>query len=91
MKVITVWPAIDYNLHSKEIHKILLENGDLYYEKEIYLNYWEAMSLMFQIYLTTDRNKTIEHLDYNVKQKGWEKNDEKKRFVIIFYEHKKGG
>jgi endonuclease/exonuclease/phosphatase family metal-dependent hydrolase len=91
MKVITIWPAIDYNLHSKEMIKILQENGDLYYEKEIYLNYWEAMSLMFQIYLTTDRNKTIDHLDYNVKQKGWEKNDEKKRVVIIFYEHKKGG
>ena len=91
MKVITVWPAIDFNLHSKEIHKLLQENGDLYYEKEIFLNYWEAMSLMFQIYLTTDRNKTIDHLDYNVKQKGWEKNDERKRVVIIFYEHKKGG
>lgn len=91
MKVITVWPAIDYNLHSKELLKILEENGDLYYTKEIYLNYWEAMSLMFQIYLTTDRNKTIDHLDYNVKQKGWEKNEEKKKVVIIFYEHKKGG
>jgi endonuclease/exonuclease/phosphatase family metal-dependent hydrolase len=91
MKVITVWPAIDFSLHSKEMVKILQENGDLYYEKEIFLNYWEAMSLMFQIYLTTDRNKTIDHLDYNVKQKGWEKNDEKKRVVIIFYEHKKGG
>lgn len=90
MKVITVWPAIDYNLHSKELLKILEENGDLYYTKEIYLNYWEAMSLMFQIYLTTDRNKTIDHLDYNVKQKGWEKNEEKKKVVIIFYEHKKG-
>ena len=91
MKVITVWPAIYFSLHRKEMIKILQENGDLYYEKEIFLNYWEAMSLMFQIYLTTDRNKTIEHLDYNVKQKGWEKNDEKKRVVIIFYEHKKGG
>jgi endonuclease/exonuclease/phosphatase family metal-dependent hydrolase len=91
MKVITVWPAIDFNLHSKEMTKILQENGDIYYEKEIYINYWEAMSLMFQIYLTTDRNKTIDHLDYNVKQKGWEKNDEKKKVVIIFYEHKKGG
>jgi len=91
MKVITVWPAIDYDLHSKEMQKILEENGDIYYEKEIYLNYWEAMSLMFQIYLTTDRNKTIDHLDYNVKQKGWEKNEEKKRVVIIFYDHKKGG
>jgi endonuclease/exonuclease/phosphatase family metal-dependent hydrolase len=91
MKVITVWPAINYDLHSKEMQKILEENGDLYYVKEIYLNYWEAMSLMFQIYLTTDRNKTIDHLDYNVKQKGWEKNVEKKRVVIIFYEHKKGG
>jgi endonuclease/exonuclease/phosphatase family metal-dependent hydrolase len=91
MKVITIWPAIDFNLHSKEINKILQENGDLYYTKEIYINYWEAMSLMFQIYLTTDRNKTIDHLDYNVKQKGWEKNDEKKKVIIIFYEHKKGG
>jgi endonuclease/exonuclease/phosphatase family metal-dependent hydrolase len=91
MKVITIWPAIDYNLHSKEMLKILEENGDLYYTKEIYLNYWEAMSLMFQIYLTTDRNKTIDHLDYNVKQKGWEKNEDKKKVVIIFYEHKKGG
>ena len=91
MKVITIWPAIDFNLHSKEMNKILQENGDLYYTKEIYINYWEAMSLMFQIYLTTDRNKTIDHLDYNVKQKGWEKNDEKKKVVIIFYEHKKGG
>ena len=91
MKVITIWPAIDFNLHSKEMHKMLEENGDVYYTKEIYINYWEAMSLMFQIYLTTDRNKTIDHLDYNVKQKGWEKNDEKKRVVIIFYEHKKGG
>ncbi len=90
MKVITIWPAVDYNLHSKEILKILEENGDLYYIKEIYLNYWEAMSLMFQIYLTTDRNKTVDHLDYNVNQKGWEKNEEKKRVVILFYEHKKG-
>jgi len=91
MKVITVWPAIDFNLHNKEMHKMLEENGDVYYTKEIYINYWEAMSLMFQIYLTTDRNKTIDHLEYNVKQKGWEKNEEKKRVVIIFYEHKKGG
>jgi len=89
MKVITVWPAIDFNLHSKEMTKILQENGDLYYVKEIYISYWEAMCLMYQIYLTTDRNKTIDHLDYNVKQKGWEKNDEKKKVVIIFYEHKK--
>jgi len=91
MKVITIWPAINFDLHSKEMLKILEENGDLYYTKEIYLNYQEAMSLMFQIYLTTDRNKTIGHLDYNVIQKGWEKNEDKKKVVIIFYEHKKGG
>ena len=65
------------------------KNGDLYYVKEIYLDYWEAMSLMFQIYLTTDRNKTIEHLDYNVKQKGWEMNNEKKlvECKILRYDH----
>lgn len=93
MKVITIWPSINYNEHKKELGEILEENGDIYYVKEIGLDYWEAMSLIYQLYLTTDRNKTISHLNYNVTQKGWDaKNPNlKKNINIIFYEHKKGG
>jgi len=87
MKVITIWPQINYNKYQKEFKEILEQNGNIYYEKEIELDYEGAMSLMYQIYLTTNRNKTISHLNFNVKQKGWTDKSPKKIF-IIFYEHK---
>jgi len=37
--------------------------------KEIELDHSAAMSLIFQLYACTDRNKTISHLEYNAKQK----------------------
>jgi len=88
MKVITVWPAINFEDHAREMINVLHQNGDIYYLKEIYLDYWGAMSLMFQIYATTDRNKTMSHLNYNVVQKGWNNKEEKKRIVVVFYEYK---
>lgn len=89
MKIITIWPAINFNSHIKEFGDILQENGNIYYKKEIAINFDEAMSLMYQIYINTDRNKTESHLKYNVIQKGWDENNKnnKKRVIIIFYEY----
>ena len=48
------------------------------------------MCLIFQLYACTNRNKSIDHLNYNTVQKGWEKNSKiKKKVHIIFYEYNK--
>jgi endonuclease/exonuclease/phosphatase family metal-dependent hydrolase len=89
-RVITIWPSIDYNNKSKELLNILRENGNIYYIKDISLDYDAAMCLIFQLYACTNRNKSIDHLNYNTVQKGWEKNSKiKKKVYIIFYEYNK--
>ena len=86
-KVITVWPKIDFLKHKEDFMTLLRNHGDMYYIKSIELDYEAAMSLIYQLYATTPRNKTLGHIEFNTKSKGWENKHDTKKIYVIFYEY----
>lgn len=94
-KTIVLYPSTEWYLKSNT-HKMnkmlgLLEmSGYVYYKKKILLSYKDAMGLIYQLYLTTNRNKDLAALEYHASAKGWDvKNKkEKKPILVFFYEYK---
>jgi endonuclease/exonuclease/phosphatase family metal-dependent hydrolase len=90
MKTIILWPTSNWfkNVNTKKIFELLCSKGKIFYSKDLYLDGRTAQSLIYQIYIHTSRNKTLEHLNFNLEQKGWENIYSKKLPVkIIFYEY----
>ena len=96
IKTIVLWPNTRWN-ESKNKDKLmktnnfLRHNGYIYYTKTIYLNFKEAQSLIYQLYLTTNRNKDLKSINYHTVAKGWSDKSVYKKVPIkvYFYEYKK--
>lgn len=88
IKTIVLWPESKfYNRNINELLSLLTKNGKIYYQKQFNLRYNAAQSLIYQLYIHTDRNKTINHLNFNVEQKGWKNRSMKLPIKVFFYEY----
>ena len=88
IKTIVLWPESKF--YSRDINKLvnlLKSKGKIYYQKQTWLSYSSAQSLIYQLYIHTDRNKTFNHLNFNVEQKGWKNRNMKLPIKIFFYEY----
>ena len=88
IKTIVLWPESKfYNRDINKLVNLLKSKGKIYYQKQTWLNYSSAQSLIYQLYIHTDRNKTFNHLNFNVEQKGWKNRNMKLPIKIFFYEY----
>lgn len=91
LKTIVLWPESEFYYKSsdklKKLFDKLKNNGTIYYTKDLKLNFSEAQNLIFQLYIHTDRNKTISHINYNTNQKGWKNTKYRLPIKVIFYEY----
>lgn len=93
-KTIVLYPSTRWyeSKNKKLLNKMkeyLSRNGTIYYSKKIDLNFKHACSLIYNLYLTTNRNKTIDALEYHASVKGWNKQNIKEKYpvLIFFYEY----
>ena len=92
MKTIVFWPTSEWykkNTNFNRVIKKLRSKGTIYYSKIIELNYQQGANLIFNMYLTTNRNKNIKHVYFNTESKGWDKKYKfyKKKVLVLFYEY----
>ena len=102
MKTLILWPRSEWTYDKKRLKKtmnLLKEKGIVYYTKTLNLDYKQGANLVFHLYLTTNRNKNTNHINYNTEAKGWNKNrtnknrtnknrnNNKKKVMVLFYEY----
>ena len=63
----------------------LKENGDIYYQKEIEVNYNMLYNIIYHQYLNTFRMKTESNIEYKVNRLGMKKEDIKKIKIVVFF------
>jgi hypothetical protein len=95
LKTVILWPACGWDKDKdkfRDTFRMLGANGNIYYSKRFLLNYYEAASLVFAVYSTTDRNKDMYNIDFNTGMKGWSKDrlHEKRPVMVLFYEYTAG-
>ena len=95
LKTVILWPACEWNKDKdkfRDTFRMLAANGNIFYSKRFLLNYYEAASLVFAVYSTTDRNKDMYNIDFNTGMKGWskERSHEKRPVMVLFYEYTAG-
>ena len=92
MKTLILWPRSEWTYDKRRLKKtmnLLKEKGIVYYTKTLNLDYKQGANLVFHLYLTTNRNKNTNHINYNTEAKGWNKNrtNNKKKVMVLFYEY----
>jgi hypothetical protein len=92
MKTLILWPRSNWTCDKRRLKKtmnLLKEKGIVYYTKTLNIDYKQGANLVFHLYLTTNRNKNTNHINYNTEAKGWDKykNYMKKKVMVLFYEY----
>jgi len=87
ISIITLWPKAKMTKKYKDkLLKLLNDNGNVYYIKEITLSYRGAQSLLYQLYSDSKRMKNMSSINYKIERVGWE-NNKNSKFTVIVYEH----
>jgi endonuclease/exonuclease/phosphatase family metal-dependent hydrolase len=92
MKTIILWPTSGWykkNDILRNTLQFLKSKGNIFYQKKVDFNYYQAANLIFHLYMTTSRNKNMNHIDFNTQMKGWKKTTSTTKYpiLIIFYEY----
>lgn len=89
MKTIVLWPSSkwDNSKDIKNLYKKLKEKGIIYYQKTISFNYYQARSLIYFLYIHTNRNKNMEAIQFHTNAKGWINKEDSFNIRVIFYEY----
>jgi hypothetical protein len=83
--VLTFWENAQMtDKYKKELFEILNKNGNVYYIKEIELNYFGGLSLLFQLYSTTSRMKQYDQIVYKAERLGFNKEKPSKLTIIVY-------
>jgi len=72
----------------KKVMKIIEENGDIHYIKELTLSYYAELNLIYQLYAQEKRMKTISTIMYKAERLGFVNDGMKRPIKIIVYTHK---
>ena len=71
MKTLILWYTSNWTYDKRRLNKtmkLLEEKGIVYYTKTLNLDYKQGANLVFHLYLTTNRNKNANHINYNTER-----------------------
>lgn len=85
ISIIVLFPkASEKENEFKSFINLLKKNGNIYYQKEVEVNYNMMSNLIYQQYINTFRMKSESNIKYKINRLGMNTNDIKKIKIIVF-------